>query len=342
MKLKYRSQHSVSGQKVLNLSEGEKLAKVVLYYGLLESIFSSTSKIVCPFHEDYNPSLLLNFEDGSWICFGCNKSGNALSFVKKYERKYNGLNDLEACNVFVHILMSNDKKIHKYRIVNNSSEVRRRSRRLYDEAYDYYHGLRQDDWLRPYDMTSGDVLSYMKDRGFSEQTLNKEGMKYTFNENYGIIFPMVDNGKFKGWVCRTTNKDIEKRRKYLYNKGFSRATTLVGKYGSKDYVFVVEGFMDRLKMIQNGEENVVAILGWKMSNEQIKKLKEKEITKVISALDNDECGRKGTKYLSKFFEVTRFCYMKGIKDPGDMDKTKFDKMYKKTMKMFHQNAKEAK
>ena len=34
--------------------------------------------------------------------------------------------------------------------------------------------------------------------------------------------------------------------------------------------------------------------------------------------------------------------MKGIKDPGDMDKTKFDKMYKKTMKMFHQNAKEAK
>ena len=49
---------------------------------------------------------------------------------------------------------------------------------------------------------------------------------------------MIDNGKFKGWVCRTTDKDIEKKRKYLYNKGFRRAETLVGSYGLKPYVFM--------------------------------------------------------------------------------------------------------
>ena len=117
-------------------------------------------------------------------------------------------------------------------------------------------------------------------------------------------------------------------------EGFSRATTLVGDYGTKDYVFVVEGYMDRLKFVQFGEDNVVAILGWKMSPQQIQKLKDKGITKVISALDNDECGRKGTKFLEQHFEVTRFKYLKGIKDPGDMTQELFDKMFKKTMEIY--------
>jgi DNA primase len=95
--------------------------------------------------------------------------------------------------------------------------------------------------------------------------------------------------------------------------------------------------MDRLKFIQFGEENVVAILGWKMSPQQIQKLKDKGITKVISALDNDECGKKGTKFLQKHFEVTRFTYLKGVKDPGEMTQESFNKMLKRTMKIFKSN-----
>ena len=63
-------------------------------------------------------------------------------------------------------------------------------------------------------------------------------------------------------------------------------------------------------------------------------IKEKGITDVISALDNDECGRKGTKYLKSIFNVTRFTYLKGIKDPGDMTEDKFKKMYSRTMKIY--------
>ena len=105
----------------------------------------------------------------------------------------------------------------------------------------------------------------------------------------------LDNKKFKGWVCRTTDKQVEAKRKYLYNKGFSRANTLCGDYGNKEYVIVVEGFMDRLRFIEVGIEpdNVVAILGWKMSDEQQKKLKDKGIKYIISALDNDTAGKKG-------------------------------------------------
>ena len=74
-----------------------------------------------------------------------------------------------------------------------------------------------------------------------------------------------------------------------------------------------------------------------MSIEQEKKLKQKGIKKIISALDNDECGRKGTKYLRKIFgeqNVIRWSYLKGIKDPGDMTYYSFNKMFNKTMKKF--------
>lgn len=315
--------------------QGTNLAKVLWYYNLIPSVTSLSQKIVCPFHEDINPSMIVNLEDGSWFCFGCNLTGDAIKFVKLMEAKYNGLNDLQAYKKYLQILKSD--KCSNIEI-NQSLRLKKPLQRdLYNEAYDYYHGLRKTDWKKSKESEVISARDYMMKRGFSPRTLFKCGAKVTYNNNYGLVFPMMDNKKFKGWVCRTMIKSIEEKRKYLYNEGFSRATTLVGDYGDKDYVFVVEGYMDRLKFVQFGEENVVAILGWKMSPQQIEKLKNKGITKVISALDNDECGKKGTEFLKKHFEVTRFTYLKGVKDPGEMTQESFDKMFKRTMKMFNEN-----
>lgn len=311
---------------------GQNLAKVLWYYNLVPDTNSSLQKILCPFHEDANPSLLVNLDQGTWFCFGCNKSGDAAKFVRYMEKD---LNDLQALKKYHEILKSS--KCSDFELRAFKRKVRPSSKVLYAQAYDYYHGLKKVDWR--YDLSDEveEAYQYMSKRGFSAETLNKVRAKVTYNHSYGLIFPMLDNGKFKGWVCRTMIKEIEEKRKYLYNEGFSRATTLVGDYGMKDYVFVVEGYMDRLKFIQFGYDNVVAILGWKMSDDQIRKLKEKGITKVISALDNDPCGKKGTEYLKRFFEVTRFRYLKGIKDPGDMTEVTFNKMFERTMQVFKQN-----
>lgn len=315
--------------------QGTKLAKVLWYYNLIPSTALLSQKIVCPFHEDINPSMIVNLEDGSWFCFGCNLTGDAIKFVKLMEAKHNGLNDLQAYKKYLQILKSDKCSDIK---INQSLRLKKPLQRdLYNEAYDYYHGLRKVDWKKSNESEVVSARDYMKRRGFSPRTLSKCGAKVTYNNSYGLIFPMLDNKKFKGWVCRTMIKSIEEKRKYLYNEGFSRATTLVGDYGSEDYVFVVEGYMDRLKFVQFGVENVVAILGWKMSPQQIKKLKDKGITKVISALDNDDCGKKGTKFLKEHFEVTRFNYLKGVKDPGEMTQELFNKMFERTMKSFKNN-----
>lgn len=312
--------------------KGEALAKVLWYYNLIPGVASLSQKIVCPFHDDINPSMIVNFQDGSWFCFGCNLSGDAISFVKNMELKFNNLNDLQAYRKYLQILKSD--KCSDISITPPKRPQKSLQRDLYNQAYDYYYGLGKINWKAPKEPEAVLAKDYMLKRGFSPKTLHVCRAKITYNQSYGLIFPMLDNGKFKGWVCRTMDKKIEQQRKYLYNEGFSRASTLVGDYGEKDYVIVVEGYMDRLKFLQHGEKNVVAILGWKMSEWQIQKLKDKGITKIISALDNDECGRKGTKFLEKHFEVTRWCYIKGIKDPGEMVKESFDRMHKRTMERF--------
>lgn len=309
------------------------LAKVLWYYNLIPDTTTLVQKIVCPFHEDVNPSMNVYLEDGTWFCFGCGESGDAQKFVKKLEQKLNSLNDLQAYQKYLKILKSDKCSGINLDMARKSQKPI--SRDLYNEAYDYYHGLSKVNWKASGDSQEiSEARQYMKKRGFSPETLNKCKAKVTYNRSYGIIFPMLDNGKFKGWVCRTMVKSIEEKRKYLYNEGFSRATTLVGEYGTEDYVFVVEGYMDRLKFVQFGVDNVVAILGWKMSHQQIQKLKDRGIKRVISALDNDKCGRQGTEYLKQHFEVTRFAYLKGVKDPGDMTKDLFEKMFKRTMRIF--------
>ena len=312
-----------------------ELAKVLWYYNLIPDVSEAVQKIVCPFHDDVNPSMRIDIVENRFYCFGCYKHGSAKDFVYMMDKKYKNCNsELQSYKNYLSILKSKKSSDVK---ISRTIKIRKKSssKHLYNIAYDYYHGLSKIDWNKSEIEEVVSAKEYMLNRGFTPDTLNKVKAKITYNNQYGIIFPMLDNGIFKGWVCRTMIKEVEQKRKYLYNEGFSRATTLVGNYGSKDYVIVVEGYMDRLKFLQFGEENVVAILGWKMSQQQIQKLKDRGVKNVISALDNDDCGRKGTAFLKTVFNVTRWCYMKGIKDPGDMNEETFNKMYKKTMNKYN-------
>lgn len=313
-------------------NEKNELAKVLWFYGLIGNVDSEEQKIICPFHEDANPSMIVNLKQGSYYCFGCHESGDALKFVQKMEKMRSKSNDLQGCKKFFQILKSDEcSRIRIQRV----EKVKKTSKQMYAEAYDYFHGLSKVNWRKKSDLDEvNEVRSYMVKRGFTTSTLNKIDARVTFSKNYELIFPMLDNGKFKGWVCRTNIPEVEQKRKYLYNKGFRRKTSLIGNYGDNEVLFVVEGFMDRLKFIQFGVNNVVAILGWKASLHQIEKIKSKKNIKyIVSALDNDKCGIKGSKYLESIFKekYVRFAYLKGVKDPGEMSKETFDKMYRKTM-----------
>ena len=269
----------------------------------------------------------IDLNEGTFYCFGCTRTGRAFEFVKYANPK---LNDLQSLKEYYRILKS--KEVKNISVKAAKRKDRKDDKQSLDEAHDFYYGLRTVDWQYDMEDEVEECYQYMKQRGFNADVLNKCKAKVTYKSNYPIIFPMLDNGKFKGWVCRTNNPEIAKKRKYLYNKGFSRASTLVGNYSNTKTVVLVEGYMDYLKMRMFGIHKVAAVLGWKVTAEQIKKLKDQGVVHIISALDNDECGRKGTEYLKKFFKVSRWQYDKDCKDAGDMDKKSFERMKRKTKK----------
>lgn len=301
---------------------GNELAKVLHYYGLLED--SNEFKIICPFHADINPSMKIDLTTGTFFCFGCNVSGDALKFVMLANPK---LDDLEACLLYFKILKSDKVKLIK--AAKGKGRIKQDNKLALDIAHDYYYGLKTIDWKE----ASCPEKDYMLNRGFTAKTLNECKAKLTYNNSYPIIFPMIDMGSFRGWVCRTDKKSIEEKRKYLYNEGFSRSNTLVGDYDSKA-VMLVEGYMDGLKARQYGAKKVAAILGWKITALQVAKLKEQGVECIISALDNDKCGKDGTKYLKQFFKVVRFQFPDGVKDPGEMTAQQFAVANEKTKKLY--------
>lgn len=301
------------------MNSGEEIAKVLWYYNV--PLPQSGNKIICPFHGDKNPSMVVDYEKGACYCFGCQKWYSPFDFVREMEREENGQTDLQLYLKYLRILKSEKCSNINFKVAR--PKKRGDVKQLYDVAYDYYHGLPRVDWAESDVPEVGEMRHYMRKRGFAPETLTAAGARVTYRNPYMLIFPMLDNGIFRGWVSRTSDPIVAKTRKYLYNKGFSRIDTLVGNYKDCSYVFVVEGYMDYLKFVQFGYPNCVAILGWKITQPQIKKLHDAGITRVVSAVDNDSCGRDGSDYLSRNFDTIRFFFESGIKDVGEMDHMTF-------------------
>ena len=81
----------------IDLFGGDALAKVLHYYNYP----SDEDKIICPFHQDVMPSMQVNYSTGSCFCYGCQRSYDTLSLVKKFEKEDDAL---KACMTLAHIM----------------------------------------------------------------------------------------------------------------------------------------------------------------------------------------------------------------------------------------------
>ena len=298
-------------------------------------------KIICPFHGDKNPSLQINKQTGFFYCYGCGLSGGAFELVKNYEPSLSPIEIYKKLHSFVKEGKGDigGRDVYTYTnlpYTHSFVDSKVKYREGIKLAKDFYFNLPETNWYKlPEEAIP--ILRYMKHRGFTTSTLKKFGAKFTYNKNYPIVFPMYDNGIFRGYVMRTDDPTVEDQRKYMYNREFRRRITLPGDYKNST-VILVEGFLDMLKAKQYGIKYIAAVLGWKLTSEQFEKLKRCGVKTIICALDNDECGRKGYKYLKRIcsvnhISVKRIRYPKSMKDMGDLNKEN-SKLILKQIKQF--------
>lgn len=308
-------------------AEVKTFVALLKYFGIFEP--KDKYKIVCPFHDDKNASLQINVSDAFFFCYArCGAQGSSMELYKNFYRVQYPNNPFVS-DLRTALAIRKITGMELYTGPRIAAEPLQSAKKSgIREARQYYNSLVEPNWFRPSVVQSIEeetrvCREYMNGRGFRNNTLKKFQAKPSLNQSYPIVFPLLENGMFRGYVMRTFDKEIEQQRKYMYNRGFRRQKVLCGNYKNQKCVLCVEGYFDLVKANQLGFNNTVAFLGWKASQIHLQKLKKAGVKTIICALDNDEAGNKGYRYLKSIardysFVIYRLHYPKGIKDMGDI------------------------
>jgi len=140
------------------------------------------------------------------------------------------------------------------------------------------------------------ILSYIKSRGISEETLSK--LYVSFESHYqpakgkimdNIVFNYYEGSKLVNKKYRSASKDFTQvagAKPIFYN-----INSVIGQ----DEVYVVEGEFDVLALHEFGVKNVISVPNGANDNDEYWKNSErhlKHIKKFIIAVDNDEKGNE--------------------------------------------------
>ena len=304
----------------------------------------------CPFHkggEENNASMKIYEETGTYHCFTCKDTGNAISFLKKHDN----LDFIEAVELLASYVGMEIPKQEKSAAVTKSTNINNKAAEI------FYTQLKEEN--------SKNTISYLKDRGISGETAKffnlgysnartpslheKLSKEFNINElNESGLFGTNENGELydrfrdrlmfpirniKGECIAFGGrllKGKDNQAKYLNSpetKTYKKKYELYGLYEVRqtnkrpESIFVVEGYMDVIGLFQHGVKNAVASSGTAFTQEQLRKILNYTNT-IYIVFDGDEAGLKASwrtveNSLPLLREDTRisFIFLKEGEDP---------------------------
>ncbi len=327
-------------------------------------------KANCPFHNEKTPSFMLSPELQMYKCFGCGESGDALTFLEKYE----GMTFYEALKYLaekagIKLLSQNfDKGDIKEKIM----EINRNALRFYHYVLTSHpsgsEALKYLTQKRGLTLTTIEnfkigfspnktyaLIDYLsKKKQFKTNDIGETGIFYNKNGSLydrfrgRVVFPLMDHrGNVAGFAGRILPKDEGRDlAKYVNTpetKVYYKSKLLFPLHIAKEHLrdqkraIIVEGELDAISCWQAGIRNVVAIKGSALSEEQIRLLK-RFCTEVVFALDSDiagnEAAKRGISIAEKEGVETKVAEIPSTyKDPDEMvrkDASEFKKIVEKS------------
>ena len=120
----------------------------------------SNFKGVCPFHNEKTPSFVVSETKQIFTCFGCGATGDVIAFVKRYYNlEFRGAVEMLAREYGISL----DGAFRSNRNKDELYEINRQAARF------FYKAMREK---------SNKGYTYMKNRGISEEIMNKFGIGY--------------------------------------------------------------------------------------------------------------------------------------------------------------------
>ena len=277
---------------------------------------------LCPFHDEKTPSFSVNPSKGIYKCFGCQKGGNAISFIMEME-------GLEYRDAVIYLAdkygvtipddassEAEDKlKRKKERVSNILKEAARFYYRSYQDkvigkpARDYAdkRGLDKetlDHFGIGYSPLGWDTLyKHLKAKGYTDDEMMDSGIFIRSKKNTildlfrgRLMFPIFDPmgniiafggralGDEKPKYVNSPDSLVYKKQNHFYAMNFA-------KKEKSNTLIVVEGYMDAIAMHRAGFRNTVASLGTAFTDSQLR-LCSRYAKEVVFFFDADFAGQQ--------------------------------------------------
>lgn len=322
---------------------------------------------LCPFHNEKTPSFSVNPDGHYFKCFGCGKSGDAITFLQEYE----GLDFNEAIKELaekVHIDLGEaefQKKQADYSVyydINREAALYFMDNIKLDEAaisylknrninvnsvLEFGIGFALDSW--------DGLLNHLTKKGFSindieaANLIQKSEKRGTYYDLFRkrLIFPILDlKSRVVGFSGRIVGdgepKYYNSRDSVIFKKGnLLFGLNLVQKKSDRSRIMLVEGNIDVVKLHQMGINYVVAALGTAFTDRQATLLK-RYGKEVYLCLDGDFAGQKATvrdiEILRNIGVVPKIVVIPDNMDPDEyvdkFGKDKFDALLQDAVSAF--------
>jgi len=281
----------------------------------------------CPFHQEKTPSFVVSPELQIYKCFGCGKAGDVFTFVQEYNR-IDFKDALEDLAKMAGIKLVRSTKINgEESIKKRLFEINRETAKFYNyillkhelgkEALEYIKKRNISEetinkFLIGFAPPDGRlIINYLLKKGYKTEELYKTGSfgksQYKQGQSYDrfsdrLIFPQIDfRDRIVGFSGRIlpSNKNqnlakyINSPETEIYHKsqmfyGLNLAKESIKK---NNLAIIVEGELDMISPYQAGIENVVAIKGTALTEEQLQLIRRYAET-LILGLDSDFAGNK--------------------------------------------------
>lgn len=254
---------------------------------------------LCPFHGDRHPSLSVNEEKGSFVCYACGERGDVFAFVSKIENIgfIEAVKKLTGKNVNQLTTMDDGQLPIKKKEKGEGDSVG--AKRLPIEKIQKENEIFLAS-LMPVGSGCSELTPTWLDFGVGQSPFMVS--KYWWSMRNRLVFPVRDEeGRLVGFAGRWLSGEEEKK-KYVNSRTselYRKSELLYGLYEGREAirregcVFLVEGYKDVLAMHAAGFKHTVGLCGTILSKEHIALLK-RYATSVRVMLDADKAGRKGT------------------------------------------------
>lgn len=310
---------------------------------------------LCPFHQEKTPSFYVNPELGVYKCFGCNASGDAITFVREIEH-LDFVDAVERLAARAGITLRYDDRrssatrsrnaglaeavgaaIAEYhRLLLESPEAGPARRYLRARGFDgeavrrFVLGWAPDAW---------DHLSHLlQQRGFKREDLVTAGLAFVNRANRlqdqfraRLMFPIYDaRGEPAGFGARALGDETPKYKNSPDNPLYHKSRILYGLNWAKPEivargeVIVCEGYTDVMALALAGCPNAVATCGTALTDDHVRALKNLA-RRVVLAYDADAAGQGAAErwyaWEAEYDIELRVAALPPGRDPADVWRT---------------------